>query len=666
MKRYGRYHIHGDNIVECERTFGVVRAALGDRIGSIAGPQGMPVCPEYVLKMKGEDRPLVFAFFPGYGRWNADILELVRGRGGVLREAADVIVAGVEDGKEEPLIAVEYCSALPAGNQAWQRNGRAYSFGKAKIPYLYVAELGGYELDADRGRKAARMPNPAVPFSYLAYSLEQGLAILPVFVTSPGADEESRAAHASYFADTELVAITRAILLGNDPREVQEALRRKVLAMVRSRAGASRVGRTLSATQWEQAYTAVERGESLTAFLVAHARIRWRKTAYITDLTPTAKALMELASPMAIGLTAADLPMCVIERSERAAFAKKVATLYPDLQQDFVDWLGRDDHLVICWVMGFKPRGDDARPDRGLAPLARMLVGGEQDVMSVVYGPAPKGTWQMLRDKPDDLTERSGLWQAILKVSDALLVDAATDGVERHGYLKEHWASKAVIAPHGTMFTQGPPTRIGENDVDTVLHTLLDRLGGEGVYEGMCNPPGGDWSGVSLQVPDRSCELRWLSLPRVSGNTTKRPDHVFQFFGLGDKAVVLAVESKEEAGAVESHIGQRLCRYITNLVETPPSVERKAGRNLWGHSSQRLDSNAITLASAVAFISGSMAENERAIARAGVDLAMVFEFTGKGQQCTIKLFCKSGIGRAVAGYIRSLRSEECGVIVTTS
>ena len=71
--------------------------------------------------------------------------------------------------------------AATAENQAWQRSGRGYSAGMSKIPYLYVAEIGGFELDTNtRERKAARLPNATVPFSYLTYSHENS-PMFPIY-----------------------------------------------------------------------------------------------------------------------------------------------------------------------------------------------------------------------------------------------------------------------------------------------------------------------------------------------------------------------------------------------------------------------------------------------------------------------------------------------------
>jgi hypothetical protein len=112
----------------------------------VAGPILSVTCPVYIVTLP--DSELQFQFLPGYGerRWNQDVLGFVKRAGGRLREAADAIITRIKDGSESAVAAIEFCGALPAGNQAWQRQGRAFSFAHAGIPYFYVAELGGFEL----------------------------------------------------------------------------------------------------------------------------------------------------------------------------------------------------------------------------------------------------------------------------------------------------------------------------------------------------------------------------------------------------------------------------------------------------------------------------------------------------------------------------------------
>lgn len=426
------FHIHGDNIVECERTLELIQYALSDLIAATVGPSGSVVCPEFSISLRNAEPTLRFIFYPGFGRWNQDILSLVRQQGGPLREAPDVVISRVGPKGEVPALAIEFSMALPAGNQAWQRNGRAYSFGLAGVPYLYVAELGGYELDTQRNRKAPRMPNPAVPFSYIAYSLEQETPVLPVFTVSPGADESSKRNHAGEFGYQELADLTRAVILSEVSDVAYAALRNKALSLVKKLAGSYRKGQTLTAEQWEQAYQVLESGGNLVDFLVANDRLPWSKTAYIKALTPTARKLMDLAAKSATGLTSANLPMCIVDAKRRPAFATEVAKLYP-VPQDFRDWLLRDSPLAICWIMGFKPKGDDARPDRGLPPLVRMLIGQGQDLLAVVYGPALPSTWTMLCDNPTTLAQQNGLWESILSGRCRLYCPSGTEGVWRFG-----------------------------------------------------------------------------------------------------------------------------------------------------------------------------------------------------------------------------------------
>jgi hypothetical protein len=660
MTRHTRFHLHADNIVECERTLNLIEIALGDDIVRVDGPLGSPVCPEFVIH-RNELPALSFVFLPGFGRWNEDVLKMIRERGGTLREAADAIICGVSGGDEDPLLAIEYCGALPAGNQAWQRNGRAYSFGLAQVPYLYVAELGGFELDSSRNRKAARMPNPAVPFSYLAYSLERNTPVFPVFVTSPGADEVSRELYSEVFAEAELVAVIRSILLGEDLEPTLKTLREKVLSVVKKRAASSRKGETLSSRQWIDAHQAVENGDTLVEHLLANHSQPWSKTAYIAALTDTAKSLMAVASQHAVGLSSTKLPICVVSRTDREAFAASVKLIYSDLPPAFLQWLERDEELVICWVMGFKPRGDDARPDRGLPPFARMLAGQRHDLLTIVYGPAKKATWPLLMNNPQMLVDRNGLWEAILDVSDALLVDASTDKVTKHGFVREHWLAAIPTPKQRSILVEAKPSKIGENDVDTVLHLLLARFAGENVFEGMCNPPGGDWSGVSLRSADRSVEMRWVSLPRVSGADTKRPDHVFEFFGISAKPVILSIESKETPNAVEQRIGPRLIAYLMNLIASPASIERPSSSSQWQHSSARLRPSDFQFLSAVAYISSSEDDIRQVRAKASADLLFAFRFAADGQRCSILIIAENAEGRRVANAIGSIDLKKTGI-----
>lgn len=110
---------HGDNIIECERSLSLITQALGITPQYIANSS--TCMPMYVLGSIQID------LLSGHGRWGMDIAEILAKKGGVLREGADSYITEIKGNTEIILFALEYCSALPAGNNAWQRNGRALS-----------------------------------------------------------------------------------------------------------------------------------------------------------------------------------------------------------------------------------------------------------------------------------------------------------------------------------------------------------------------------------------------------------------------------------------------------------------------------------------------------------------------------------------------------------
>jgi hypothetical protein len=292
-----------------------------------------------------------------------------------------------------------------------------------------------------------------------------------------------------------------------------------------------------------------------------------------------------------------------------------------------------------------------------------MLAGQRHDLLTIVYGPAKKATWPLLMNNPRMLVERNGLWEAILDVSDAILVDASTDKVTNHGFLREHWLAGILTPKQRSILVEAKPSKIGENDVDTVLHILLARFAGESVFEGMCNPPGGDWSGVSLKSADRSVEMRWVSLPRVSGAVTKRPDHVFEFFGISAKPVILSIESKDTPNAVEQRIGPRLIDYLMNLIASPASIERQSSSSKWQHSSARLRPSDFQFLSAVAYISNSEDDIRQVRAKASADLIFAFRFAADGQRCSILIIAENAEGRRVADAMGSIDLKNTGINV---
>ena len=433
-----KFHIHADNIVECDRIITLIEKALTDDVINSVGPYGSAACPAYKFELEN-NVTMEFICYPGFGRWNQDVRDVIISSGGILREAPDVLLSRVEGASEKLLVAMEFSAALSAGNQAWQRHGRAYSFGLAKIPYLYITEIGGYELDTNRKRKSPRTPNPLALFAYLTFSIKGNSPVLPVFMPSPGASKETLSKYGNAFGEPDLLQLIRALLLDEAAEQHYKAISDKVLGFVLELAKSSKTKGALVAAQWQDAYDALEGGQSLVEHLIEQPKISWAKRTKSEKLTDSVRQLMSIASQYATGFTSHNLPLCIIAPVNRHKFTSDILSLYPDLAANFRDWLNQDKPLTICWIRGFKPRGDDSRPDRGLPIMTRMLIGDSHDLLSVVYGPAKANVWEELKNAPNSLSQRNGLWKSIMSASDALLVDSATDKVTTRGFLKTHW-----------------------------------------------------------------------------------------------------------------------------------------------------------------------------------------------------------------------------------
>ncbi|MDA8000226.1 MAG: hypothetical protein MPK06_00255 [Alphaproteobacteria bacterium] len=653
-----RYNIHGDNIVECVRVLNYIVAGLGNLTKSVTGPLESIACPVYLVQT--EESALQFQLLPGYGerRWNQDILGVIRLFGGRLREAADAIVTRVHEEREEVMFAVEFCGALPAGNQAWQRQGRAFSFACAGIPYFCVSELGGFELTSDRRRKHERMPNPAVPFSFLSITRYRDSVCLPIYEANSGAAAETVERYEPLFGSEDFLKFLRLAMTNDRPMRVAPALTGKCMALVELLADSRARQDGLSGAQWRMAHASIVGGSNMLDFLSGQQKIAWKKRTHISRLTGSARKFMELGASDSWGLTSSRLPMSFVPKARRPIFSKKAKAIYPDLPENFRAWLAKSEkHLAIAWVTGFKPRGDDARPDRGLAPLARMLIGDDAELLTFIYGPAPAWHYDALHQDPAGLAARNGLWEAIFASSDGLLLDGINKpAAVFRGYQKDAWAD--FLKKEKIPLKVHPQLRMfGEHDVDTALHVAFESLGDDIIFEGMCNPPGGDWSGVSFRWGSGESEYRWLTLPRESPESGKRPDHVFALFGCGPRVVCLCVESKGRAGAFENNIGPRLVRYVKDLLNTPPSICRDRKTGSWSVCGESWKKRDTVFLSAGAYPLSDPADPLRDLPRqTKLDLQIGVVFREGGRHCAVYLRGTSPKGKLLADYLADLKT----------
>lgn len=588
------YRIHGDNIVECERIAKIIINTLNpQRIGTyLISPSTMAI--EFNAVYYDTLANCRLELLPGFNKntkkhWEKNIFDALKEAGSYLDETPDAIITEIDDdGNENILLAIEFCSALQAGNQAWQRSGRAFSTGRAGCPYLYIVDFVKYELNnKTRTRKNLRFPNAAVPYSYVNYTKTQGNMIAQLYIKSEEFDKAKEPAlkgfNESDFGDQELGNYIVKLMLGINPYKEEKAILTKNMNVVKFLATQTKEKTNFTAKEWEDIYASPK--TDVVAHSISKHRFIFHKTIAEKSQHGQSRAIINLVDKLSVGFASRDLPFGLIPAQKRPFFATQLQKLYPQIPASvFRSIASTNKHLLIAIFKGFKPGGDDNRPDRGLLPFANMLSQDTIDVITYIYGPLIEKNLLLLDSDPQKLATKNGFWCSVLALSNYLLLDVPVLAKPKYSAvrlydvtpIKQHYASIGA----GKTLQAKPafsniPSRFGEDDVDTGLHYLFAHVLGEFCFEGMCNPPGGDWSGFSIINRD-NYENRWLSLPRESKFIDgKRPDHILQLFGVFDKPLLLSVESKERSDDLEVDVGTKLVTYIKKLMSYTPSAKRQ-------------------------------------------------------------------------------------------
>lgn len=587
------YRIHGDNIVECERIANIIIKTLkpNNIYSRLISPSTVALIIEATYL--GHEIHWCLELLPGFNkntkkRWSGNIFDALKEAGSFFDETPDAIISAVEhDTDERILLGIEFCSALQAGNQAWQRSARAFSTGRTGCPYIYIVDFVKYELDnKTRKRKNLRFPNAAVPYSYVNYSKNTGCFVAQLYTKSEEFDRSKDSAIKGFdeddFGSKELGTYIVKKLLGLDTQAEETAILNKNMNVVQFLAEKSNGAINYTADEWQEIYDL--NGEDIVDFAVDTKRFIFHKTIAAKSHHGHSEEVVKLIDKLSVGLASRDLPFGIIPAEKRAAFAKRLSVLYPKVDEVVINAIGNDEkHLIIALFKGFKPHGDDNRPDRGLLPLAAMLSASDVDVMTYIYGPMLEANLKLLDSQPLKLANSNGLWRSILALSNFVAIDVSVlarkkydaESIYDTSAIKSYFANIGV----GKTIEAKPcfpaiPVNYGEDDVDTGIHYLFTHILGKVCFEGMCNPPGGDWSGFS--VIDGNYENRWLSLPRVSDVVSgKRPDHILEIFGVFDKPLLLSVESKEKSADLETDVGTKLITYIKRLMDYVPSAKRQ-------------------------------------------------------------------------------------------
>ena len=634
-----KLRIHGDNIVECERALSLLSQAL--KISPTFDPQSPLYLPNYKFDAKYQVELL-----PGYKRWGIDIATELIKNGGVLRECADVYLTEVHSNNERVLLALEYCSALPAGNNAWQRNGRAYSSVMAGIPYLYFTEIGGVELDTNRNVKAPRFPNPMVPFSYIAISQRQTAFCLPVCQPHPTITEELFNRYQTFFGGNDCLQIIDGIVTGTCYAAAKQNLAKKSLSLVTLLANERRGSTTLENNEWDELLNS----SSPDQWLIQNTpHLIWQpKRSGKVQISNTFQSFFaETVALGCIAIGSTDLPFCLIPSNRINDFGILWQKIYPKIIFPF----NPQKSLAIVWITGFKPGGDDSRPDRGLTPLARMLLGENTAILVVVSGPAKPSAWNTFKKSPSQLADDNGLWESILNLCDYVFVDSITC---KENFLYPLTKNRQKNPNPVFIPCRSDIIDYSEQDTDTAIHQLFGHKNSNGIYECMCNPPGGDWSGVNYHDSSGNV-FRWTSLPRVSPNQGKRPDHVIQF----SADTLLVIESKNVGKDLENNIGKRLQTYISDLFRSMPTAYKtpKTDWHFCKHDTRQ--TKKYTILSAGAFIYAVKENLPLLLQRCQLDIIFSFEF---GQTTTLHL-CSNADGKRLLGIVEQVSRQMQGIKV---
>ena len=235
------------------------------------------------------------------------------------------------------------------------------------------------------------------------------------------------------------------------------------------------------------------------------------------------------------------------------------------------------------------------------------------------------------------LAKVNGLWEAIVSLSDAILIDSPTaTSLPTLAFFPSTPPSASIQLPRLKDASDFPLW--SEHDVDSALHTLFSNAAGDCVFEAMCNPPGGDWSGVSFQAALNTDVARWTSLPRVTAEDAKRPDHVVIF--QGPPLVVLSIESKELPGSVEAGIGPRLVNYMSALYAVPPNIVRGVAERAWRPYAGRTPAAGVRFVSGAAAIYTTLSDMQAVLARGQVDLVLALQFLPGEERTLLHLLCR--------------------------
>ena len=439
----------------------------------------------------------------------------------------------------------------------------------------------------------------------------------------------------------------RQILNKEDTTLTVNRLKDKALKMVEILSNGRKKNDTLKGKEWNKLLNSTNR----PSWLVQNYKEEWQKKS--SDKVPVSGTFELLKSKIkslsVVPITAKDLPFCIVPKQNLPALKSWIKKTYNGLDTNFD--LNKD--LAFVWITGFKPKGDDSRPDRGLSPLCRMILGKDANIMAIVSGPGTKYTWDKLLNSPKELCESNGLFEAIFSCCNYLFVDSAK--CDSYVFMPTGAKLNKNTKPITFPYIQKPVVRYFEHDTDCAIHQILSSHKDLGVFECFCNPPGGDWSGISFFKSGK--EYKWTSLPRVSEHS-KRPDHIFQIERKG-RLIFVPIESKGYGKDLENNIGNRLKDYINDLFNSEPTAYKSNDKTDWKFFEGSIGEVKYSMISVGAFLYKDERELTNQLLRGNLDAIFAFEF---GDISTLHFYA-SASGEILLDYLKEIELEQASFII---
>lgn len=615
------------------------------------------------ITYEGKTYNIELELYPGFDgntsyRWNKNILDQLTKYGGFLAESPDIILTHTLKKQEEIILAIEFSSAIQAGNQAWQRSGRALSILQTGCPYLYIVEFGTYELYANRKRKSLRIANPIVPYSYINSEKLSNVFNMIAYTKSDEfnkkdfklTEDESKVFSNDLISDYILYTI-----IGKDTESIEKEISLRSSEIIYSTSKDKNKEYDFTDDNWKNI---IVNNKSIIDYSLQHDPFEFKKVIQKRSRSSNTDDLLNAIENNSVGIGSSNLPFGIIKDKDKFIDNLLLNDKLTGSSKKYLNEIKESNKtLVLCLIKGFKPRGDDNRPDRGILPLLYMSLKEHSDVqiLTYIYGPIYEDNYKLLNNNQEKLAKNNGLWSSILNLTDYVFIDSK---IKASDYSKSEIISSTIKTDILSEKNNSPLiiekiekslNTVGEHDVDMVIHYLFEKLDANFCHESFCNPPGGDWSGIEVVQDD--VHYKWLALPRVSTDGNKRPDHIIEIFDIHDNPILLSIESKNKMNDFGENIGERLNLYLQDLLEYIPSIEKI--NNDWQWSDRNIDIDKFEYLSGGAFISDKKLEQDKLFKQYDFDIIFKLSLHKEdNKEWFIEIYSKEGIAKDIANYIK--------------